>query len=67
MSTQLDDLGAMWRVSTVTAPGKRKKMARKSVLIPKGDKDALRLEIIRQAEQARRDFGVALILAEAVE
>lgn len=67
MSTQLDDLGAMWRVSTVTAPGKRKRMARKSVLIPKGDKDALRQEIIRQAEQARRDFGVPVTPQEAVE
>lgn len=56
MSTMLADKGSHWEVSTLAAPGRRKKLPRRRVRVPKGDPDALRLEMIRQAEAARSLF-----------
>ncbi len=58
MSTQVADRGTHWEVSSVTGPGARRKIPRRPVLVPKGDKDMLRAEIIRQAMAARKKFGV---------
>lgn len=58
MSTQLRDVGENVEVSTVVAEGSRRKMARTPVLIPKRDTEAIRAEVIRQAEAARVVAGV---------
>ncbi len=54
MSTELVDAGDHWVVKTVEKVGKRRRMGRSGVAVPKDDPDALRAEIIRQGEEVRR-------------
>lgn len=56
MSTQLTDVGDMVMVATVSGPGKRKRTARKGVLVSKDDREAIRAEIIRQADRLRAEM-----------
>ncbi len=59
MTTQLEDHGTHWVVKTVESQGKRRRMGRLGVHVPKGDPDALRAEITKQAVQLRFRWGVA--------
>lgn len=58
MSTQLEEHGTHWVVKTIDAPGKRRRFGRLAVAVPKGDAQALRAEIIKQADAARERAGV---------
>ena len=58
MSTQLAEYGEVYAVSTVTRHGKQRRIPRKTVLVPKGNPDLLRAEIVRQVKAARVEFGV---------
>lgn len=58
MSTQIEERGGYVLVSTVSGVGKRKRMARGGVLVPKDDKVGIRAEVIRQAEKARKEAGI---------
>lgn len=58
MSTMLEDHGDHWVVKTIYAEGKRRRFGRTAVVVPKGDPAALREEITRQAEEARKMAGV---------
>lgn len=60
MSTMVSEIGKMLRVSTVMGPGRRKKLPRGGVLVPKGDEDALIAEVVRQATAARVRLGIAI-------
>lgn len=60
MSTMLEEHASHWVVSTIAATGKRRKVSRTPVAIPKGDETALRTEIIKQCEDIRRAVGVVL-------
>lgn len=66
MSTQLEDREDHWVVSTVAAPGGRKRMARGHVAVPKGDDDALKAEMLKQAVALRVEAGVSVPPSEAV-
>lgn len=67
MSTMVAEVAGMYRVSTVVARGKQRKIARGGVLVPQGDPDMLKAEIIRQAKAARLLFGVNQPEKETVE
>lgn len=58
MSTQLTRVPGGYIISTVIAPGKRKKMARKAVRV--GDADMVRViaEMVSQADSARAELGI---------
>lgn len=58
MSVQLADKGDHYEVSTISAPGTRKKLPRLAVVVPKGDDVALAAEIERQEQAAQLAFGV---------
>lgn len=58
MSTQVEDHVTHWVVSTVVAEGKRHKLPRRRVRVGKSNPEDLRAEIIRQADAARRLFGL---------
>ncbi len=58
MSTQLTEHDTHWEVSTLVAEGKRHKLPRLRVMVEKGEPEALRAEIIRQATAARKAFGL---------
>jgi hypothetical protein len=58
VSTQLEDHGTHWVVSTLTSEGNRHKLPRLRVAVEKGDPAALRAEIIKQADAARALFGL---------
>ncbi len=58
MSTQVEDHKTHWVISTVVAEGKRHKLPRLRVAVPKGDGAAFRAEVIKQAEAARLVFGL---------
>lgn len=58
MSTQLADKGTHFEVSTVAAPGTRRKIPRGATMVPKGDPELLKAEIVRQAKALRVAFGV---------
>lgn len=58
MSTQVTEKGEFVEIATVSGPGKRKRLARTPVLVRKGDKEGIRLEIIRQAVLVRVEAGV---------
>ena len=66
MSTQLTRVPGGWAVATVAAEGKQKKMGRGTVIVPDGDKEALRAEIVRQAEAVRKTFKVNQTTKETV-
>lgn len=59
MTTQLEDHGTHWVVKTVESDGKRRRRGRLPIAIPKGDPEALRREIIRQADALRLKHGIA--------
>jgi len=59
MSTMLVEHPDHWTVSTIVGEGKQHKLPRLHVRVGKGDPDALRAEIIRQAEAARAKFGLS--------
>lgn len=67
MSTQLEEHGDHWLVKTVAGPGKRRKLGRNPVRVPKDDKDRLRAEIVRQAKAARVAMGIQQTEQEPVE
>ena len=58
LSTQVEDHGTHWVISTVTAEGQRHKLPRLRVIVEKGDPAAFRAEVIKQAEAARAVFNV---------
>ncbi len=58
MSTQLEDVGDHWVVKTVEKVGRRRRMGRTAVVVPKGDPAALRAEIIRQDTALRARWGI---------
>lgn len=58
MTTQLEDKGDHWVVSTVESFGKRRRRGRNGIKVPKGDPEALRKEIEFQAEALRRKWAV---------
>jgi len=58
MSTMLRKTKAGYLISTLVSPGNRKRLPRGPVLIPKGDREALQEEIMRQATKARADMGL---------
>ena len=58
MATMLADKGTHWEVSTVSSLGRRSNIPRGMVVVEKGDRDARKAEMVRQALQARRDAGV---------
>ncbi len=58
MSTELVDAGDHWVVKTVEKRGKRRRMGRNPVVVPKGDAEALRAEITRQATELRARWDV---------
>lgn len=58
MSTRLTEHPNHWVVSTEVALGKRRKLPRGAVRVGKGDKAKLKAEMVRQAKQARLDFGI---------
>ncbi len=58
MSTQLQDKGKYFLVSTIASPGRRRHIPRGAVVVVKGDKDKLIAEIVRQADRARAMVGV---------
>ncbi len=58
MSTQLEDHGTHWVVSTIDKQGKKRRIARGRVRVGKSDPKALEKEIIRQATVARRRAGI---------
>lgn len=64
MSTQLEERPLSYIVSTVSGDGGRKRMARGRVRIAKGDIDALKAEMTRQALALRRKHGIQLTLKE---
>lgn len=64
MSTQVQETRSAYIVSTVSGDGGRKRMARGRVVIPKGDVDALKAEMTRQAVALRRKHGIQLTLKE---
>lgn len=66
MSTMLEEHPTHWVVSTIAATGKRRKISRLRVAIPKGDDAALQTEIIKQCENARRAAGVEIPVPEPV-
>lgn len=59
MSTQVTEHPSHWEVSTIIGQGKQHKLPRLRVMVAKGDPAALRAEIIKQAEAARKVFGLA--------
>lgn len=67
MSTKVAEVGDMFLVSTMVAPGSRRKIARGGVLVPKGNPDLLKAEIVRQAKAARLLFGVVQKEKETVD
>lgn len=58
MSTQLRNVGDMIEVSTIVRTGKQRLRARRSVLVPAGDMDALKAEVLRQAALVRSELGL---------
>ena len=58
MSTQLKRIPGGYEVSTISAPGGRKKRARGAVKVTSGDPRDLIAEMTRQAEAARAAFGI---------
>lgn len=66
MSTMLEEFPSHWVVSTLAAPGKRRKVPRLRVAVGKDDPDRLTAEIIKQCESARLDAGVKLPPQEPV-
>lgn len=58
MSTMLEEKADHWVVSTLVSVGRRRKVARGKVRVPKGDKAALKTELLRQAVAARAAFGI---------
>lgn len=58
MSTMLQEVGSMVRVSTIIGPGNRKKLPRKSTLLPAADWAGIKAEIERQAAEARIEVGI---------
>lgn len=58
MSTMLREVGEEMEVSTLAAPGKRRKIPRSAVLVPKRDVEGIKAEAERQAVQARIDLGI---------
>lgn len=66
MTTELVDAGDHWVVKTVESRGKRRRMGRSAVVVPKGDPAALRAEIERQATALRRRWDVPVPVQEPV-
>ncbi len=58
MSTMLQTVGKMVRVSTLVSPGKRKRLPRWGFMVDAEDKDAIRAEIMRQGTAARNQLLV---------
>lgn len=58
MSTQLAEHAEHFVVSTIAAKGKERRLARRPVIVPKGDPEALKAAILAHCEAARKDFGI---------
>lgn len=58
MSTELKRVSGGYIVSTVSAPGSRKKLPRNAVRLDDPDKAALVAEIVKQADAARTKLGI---------
>lgn len=59
MSTQLQRVPQGYIVSTVSAPGGRKKMPRKAVRVGSADMALVIQEIVKQADAARAELGIS--------
>lgn len=66
MSTMLTEHESHWVVSTIIGKGRRHKMPRLPVAVPKGDPEELAAEIRKQAWAARAEFNIPLAPQEPV-
>lgn len=60
MATMLTEHGTHWVLSQVVGPGKRRRISRIPVLVPKGDKDLLRATAVKVAEAGRKTVGLSV-------
>lgn len=58
MTTQLEDHGTHYVVSTIMTVGRERRRPRKHVQVPKGDPAALKAEIERQVAAAHLRAGI---------
>ena len=58
MSTMITEYESHWVVASVTGYGKRRRIPRMPVAIEKGDLEALRAEVEKQAEATRVQGGL---------
>lgn len=58
MTTLLEDHGTHWVVKTIDGGGKRRRMGRYAVRVGKSDPEAVRAEMVKQAEVARAKVGL---------
>jgi hypothetical protein len=66
MTTQLEDHRDHWVVKTVESVGRRRRLGRDGVVVPKGDDAALRAEIMRQGQALRDRWLVEQLAQEPV-
>lgn len=57
MATQLTEKATHYLVSIVSGKGRRRRIPRDTVSVPKGDLDALRAVLVASAELARKQEG----------